>query len=62
MLKKLENLKLEFLKALEEVKEVSELENLGKEYLGKKGKLQDILKGIKDLSVEDKKIVGPEAN
>lgn len=38
------------------------LEEVYKMYLGKDGKLNGILKALKDLSVEEKKIVGPLAN
>jgi phenylalanyl-tRNA synthetase alpha chain len=62
MQEQLNNLRQEFIDALKETNTVEALEELQKAYLGKKGKLQDILKGIKDLSVEDKKIIGPEAN
>ncbi len=62
MLQKLENLQNEFLENLSKLKEVSALEQIKKDYLWKKWKLQEILKGIKDLSVEDKKIVWPKAN
>lgn len=60
MLKKLDNLRVEFLEALDANILTTEL--LLKEYLWKKWKLQEILKGIKDLSVEDKKVIWPEAN
>jgi len=40
----------------------SGLEEHMKEYLGKSGKLTDVLKGIKDLSDEEKKEIGSEAN
>lgn len=62
MLAKLEQLQQEFQTALESIQGSSQIEDFKKEYLGKKWKLQDILKGIKNLSVEDKKRVGPAAN
>ena len=62
MLKKLNNLKEEFLVILKNIDSSETLDELQKDFLGKKGKLQDILKSIKDLSNDDKKLVGPEAN
>ena len=40
----------------------SELEDIRVEYLGKKSAFNAILKGLKDLSVEEKKEIGPLAN
>jgi len=62
MLEKLNSLKKEFLEILANIGTNKNLENLEKDFLGKKWKLNEILKGIKDLSNDDKKIVGPEAN
>jgi phenylalanyl-tRNA synthetase alpha chain len=62
MKQQLENLKNEFIESIATINSPETLENLEKDFLGKKGKLNDILKGIKDLSNEDKKTVGPEAN
>ena len=59
---KLEELKVGFLAALDNVKDDQGLEELRVEYLGRKGKLGDILKGLKDLSVEEKKDIGAFAN
>jgi phenylalanyl-tRNA synthetase alpha chain len=46
----------------EEITTSTDLEQLEKDFLWKKGKLNEILKWIKDLSNEEKKVVGPEAN
>ncbi len=62
MLEKLKQLKNWFSEALTKIDNKEDLEQLQKDFLGKKWKLQDILKGIKDLSNDDKKVVGPEAN
>ena len=62
MKQKLENLKNEFIENLKTINSTEDLEILEKDFLGKKGKLNDILKGIKDLSNDDKKIIWPEAN
>ena len=62
-------LKENLLKMKEEVekriKEAISAENVDQirvEFLGKKGKITEILKGLKDLSVEEKKEVGKIAN
>jgi len=62
MKEQLANLKNEFIESIKAINSTEELEILEKDFLGKKGKLNDILKGIKDLSNEDKKIIWPEAN
>ena len=62
MIDKLNNLKESFLEEVKKINEDSSLEVLEKDFLWKKWKLNDILKGIKDLSPDDKKIVWPEAN
>ncbi|MFK7779836.1 MAG: phenylalanine--tRNA ligase subunit alpha [Candidatus Gracilibacteria bacterium] len=62
MKEQLANLKNEFIENVAVIDSAEKLEILEKNFLGKKGKLNGILKGIKDLSNEDKKIIGPEAN
>ncbi|MDD3646596.1 MAG: phenylalanine--tRNA ligase subunit alpha [Candidatus Gracilibacteria bacterium] len=62
MKEKLQELKKEFLEALEKTNTETELKELENSFLGKKGKLKDILAGIKDLSIDDKKTIGVEAN
>lgn len=62
MQNKLVELKDLFISNLKLVKNNEELEKLDKDFLWKKWKLNEILKWIKDLSVEDKKIIWPEAN
>ena len=62
MKEKLANLKNEFIENIKTIDSSKNLESLEKDFLWKKGKLNEILKGIKDLSNEDKKIIGPEAN
>jgi phenylalanyl-tRNA synthetase alpha chain len=57
MKEQLANLKNEFIENIKAINSTEELEILEKDFLGKKGKLNDILKGIKDLSNEDKKII-----
>jgi len=57
MKEQLVNLKKQFVEKVASISSYENLEKLEKDFLGKKGKLNDILKGIKDLSNEDKKIV-----
>ncbi len=62
MKEKLEKLKKEILDNLEKVKNPDAFRNLEVKYLGRKGKLTKILKGISGLSVEEKKTLGKFAN
>lgn len=48
--------------SFENVKDVQEAEALRVEFLGKKGKLTEILKSMKDLAPEDRKAMGQIAN
>ncbi len=45
-----------------EIKDAKQVQDLKVKYLGKKSEFNQILKGLKDLSVEDKKVIGPLAN
>lgn len=60
--KKLEQIKQEFDQELEACGDIKALEDVRVKYIGRKGRLTDILKGIADLSVEEKKEVGQKAN
>lgn len=62
MKEKLQELKKEFLEALEQTNTETELKELENSFLGKKWKLKDILAWIKDLSLDDKKTIWVEAN
>lgn len=57
MQNKLETLKNEFLESLGKITDEVSLKDLETEFLGKKGKLKDILKDIKNLSIEEKKTI-----
>jgi len=59
---KLQKLQHDFESALSEITKEEQLQELESSYLGKKGLLKGILAGIKDLSVEEKKTIGVEAN
>jgi len=62
MLENIKRIKDEAIANITKNNSVSELEDLRVNYLGKKSEFNQILKGLKDLSDEDKKLVGPEAN
>lgn len=62
MQNKLDALKKEFLISLNTIQNEVDLKELESDFLGKKWKLKDILKGIKDLSIEEKKTIWVEAN
>jgi len=49
-------------KAMEEAADVDVLEQLRVSYLGKKGELTSILRGLKELPVDERKRIGGEAN
>lgn len=55
-------LQQEALEQLSKAAELSELENLRVAYLGKKGSITALLKGMKDLSPEERKTFGAEVN
>lgn len=50
------------LTAIRQAPTLEELEELHVRYLGKKGELTAILKGLKDLSIEEKRVAGQTAN
>jgi phenylalanyl-tRNA synthetase alpha chain len=62
MKNKLENIKKDFLKSLEEVKNIDALEKLEFKYFSRKGELSSLLRSLKDLDLEAKKEIGKLAN
>ncbi len=62
MMQKLEDLQKEFSSALKEVSDSSALANLKADFLGKKGKLNGILKSLKDAAPDVKKSLGMKSN
>lgn len=62
MKQKLEQLKSDFISAIEQINSEEALEQLRVEYLGRKGKLGELLSGLRDLSDQEKKEIGPFAN
>ena len=49
-------------KEIELAKTQADLQNLKVSYLGKKGKITELLKSLKDLSIEEKKTIGAQIN
>jgi len=62
MKQKIQKIKKRAEKEIGGLKDVSQVQDLRVKYLGKKSEFNQILKGLKDLSVVDKKIIGPLAN
>ena len=62
MREELESLITEVNGLLDECKDETSFNNLKGEYLGKKSKLNDLLSGLKDMTIEEKKEYGPLIN
>jgi len=62
MKERLEALRVEALKELEQVSGMQELNDLRVKYLGKKGPLTEILRGMGALSAEERPVIGQVAN
>ena len=62
MLKKIETLKKEMLEALKKADSDNAVRDLEVKYLGRSGEFNDIMRSLKDLSDEEKRTVGREAN
>ncbi|MCT4598536.1 MAG: phenylalanine--tRNA ligase subunit alpha [Vallitalea sp.] len=59
---KLQAIKDEALKSIEEAKDLKILNDIRVNYLGKKGELTGVLRGMKDLSNEERPVIGQLAN
>lgn len=59
---KIKEIKAKAVASIEASKNNDELFNLEKEFLGRKSEFNNILKGLKDLSEEERRKVGPAAN
>lgn len=59
---KIVELKSQFEKELSEIQDLSQLENIRISYLGKKGSVTGLLKGMKELSNDEKKAFGQKVN
>lgn len=62
MREKLENMRREALDSISRVEELEQLEKVRVEYLGKKGKLTQILRGMGELPPEERPIIGKLSN
>jgi phenylalanyl-tRNA synthetase alpha chain len=62
MLEQLEKIHQAALEAIRESRNLEQLKEVEVKYLGRKGELTNILKGLKDLSDEEKRTVGPRTN
>ena len=62
MKEKLEEIKIQAKVALEKVKELPALESFRVEYLGKKGKLTEVLRGMGSLTAEERPAIGALVN
>ncbi|HOA79833.1 MAG TPA: phenylalanine--tRNA ligase subunit alpha [Defluviitaleaceae bacterium] len=59
---KLQAIRNQAISLLNDVKELKALDEIRVEYLGKKGQLTQVLRGMKDLSAEERPIIGQLAN
>ena len=62
MLEQLEELKLKALQDLNGISDMKELESWRVRYLGKKSELTGILRSLAILALEEKRVVGADAN
>lgn len=62
MEEQLSQLQVEAIDKIDQVKTIDELEAIRVEYMGKKGKVTHLLKGMKDLPNDQKPVVGKKAN
>jgi len=58
----IKELKIKSFEELAKIKTSADLENFKNKYLSRKGEISNILRSLKDLSVEERKKIGPEAN
>lgn len=62
MKEKLEEIKNQLLQELQNIKDINSLSVLKSKYLGKKGEITNILKGMKDLSPQQRPLMGKLVN
>ncbi len=62
MIDQLETLEKEFMQAVDKLTTEAELLNLKSEFLGKKGKVSQVLAGLRNATADEKKLIGPKAN
>ena len=59
---KILELKEKFVSELEKIDNLADIENIRVSYLGKKGSVTDLLKGMKELSNDERKVFGQKVN
>lgn len=59
---KILELKEKFVSELEKIDNLADIENIRVSYLGKKGSVKDLLKGMKELSNDERKVFGQKVN
>lgn len=59
---KILELKEKFVSELENIDNLADIENIRVSYLGKKGSVTDLLKGMKELSNDERKVFGQKVN
>lgn len=59
---KILELKEKFVSDLEKIDNLADIENIRVSYLGKKGSVTDLLKGMKELSNDERKVFGQKVN
>lgn len=59
---KILELKEKFVSELEKIDNLADIENIRVSYLGKKGSVTDLLKGMKELSNDERKVFGKKVN
>ena len=59
---KILELKEKFVSELEKIENLADIENIRVSYLGKKGSVTDLLKGMKELSNDERKVFGQKVN
>ena len=62
MIAQLDKLYADFTAKLSTLRTQSDVLNLKSEYMGKKGPLTEVLKGLKDATPDERQKIGPKAN
>lgn len=62
LLNKLEDLRKDFLAAIEDAEDLKDIDGLRVKYLGKKGAITDLMKGMGKLAPEERPVFGQKAN
>ena len=62
MKEKIEQIKQKSIEEIKSAKDLKNLDELRVKYLGKKGELTAVLRGMKDLSAEERPVIGNLVN